>query len=212
MVPPRERIERSLSYSPVARPVQAGRGPRDAGPRSCSVARRPAGHQALLDAASASPHERRWIEVSIALGEAQNRAGDPAFRNTLLTVARIAAKCDAADALIRAAGPEPVVYSDAVTAVYKAADVGWTLSAKGRLPAGRFDWLVERLRELGARHHRSPGQVAIAWALEHPAITAAIIGFRSPQQVEGILGVADFRLSRSELAEINSALERENAA
>jgi aryl-alcohol dehydrogenase-like predicted oxidoreductase len=72
--------------------------------------------------------------------------------------------------------------------------------------------LVEFLRELGARHHRSPGQVAIAWALEHPAITAAIIGFRSPQQVEGILGVADFRLSRSELAEINSALERENAA
>jgi aryl-alcohol dehydrogenase-like predicted oxidoreductase len=72
--------------------------------------------------------------------------------------------------------------------------------------------LVESLREIGKRHGRTPGQVAIAWTLANHAITGAIVGFRSPQQVEGILGGADFRLSQSDLAEIENALKREVAA
>jgi len=44
--------------------------------------------------------------------------------------------------------------------------------------------LVERLREVGALHGRSPGQVAIAWTLRHPAVTGAIVGARSARQVE----------------------------
>ena len=65
--------------------------------------------------------------------------------------------------------------------------------------------LVEELREIGKRHGRSPGEVAIAWVLRHPAVTGAIVGFRSPQQVAGIRGVIDFRLSPSEIEEIESA-------
>ena len=72
--------------------------------------------------------------------------------------------------------------------------------------------LVEFLRGIGQRHGRTPGQVAIAWTLANPALTAAIVGFRSPQQVHGILGGADFRLSQAELAEIDNALKREVAA
>jgi aryl-alcohol dehydrogenase-like predicted oxidoreductase len=72
--------------------------------------------------------------------------------------------------------------------------------------------LVEFLREIGKRHGRSPGQVAIAWALANPAITGAIVGFRSPQQVSGILDGAEFRLSQSELTEIEEALKQEAAA
>src|SRR2546427_75841 len=34
--------------------------------------------------------------------------------------------------------------------------------------------LVERLRQVGARHGRAPGEVAIAWTLRHPAITGSI--------------------------------------
>ncbi|HEY8623753.1 MAG TPA: aldo/keto reductase, partial [Casimicrobiaceae bacterium] len=41
-----------------------------------------------------------------------------------------------------------------------------------------------------------------AWTLRHPAVTAAIVGMRSPQQVDGVIGAADFRLSEAELAEI----------
>jgi len=48
--------------------------------------------------------------------------------------------------------------------------------------------LVEHLRAIGKRHGCSPGEVAIAWTLHHPAVTGAIVGFRSPRQVSGIIG------------------------
>lgn len=72
--------------------------------------------------------------------------------------------------------------------------------------------VVEHLREIGHRHGRSPGEVAIAWTLNHPAVTGAIVGFRSPQQVSGIVGAADFRLDPSDIDQIEAALEQENAA
>lgn len=72
--------------------------------------------------------------------------------------------------------------------------------------------LVEHLREIGKRHGRSPGEVAVAWTLQDAAVTGAIVGARSPKQIEGIVGAAEFRLSRSELDEIEQALEHEAAA
>ena len=62
--------------------------------------------------------------------------------------------------------------------------------------------LVELLREIGGRHGRTPGEVAIAWTLRHPAVTAAIVGLRSPRQLEGVIGAAVFRLSAGEIGEI----------
>ena len=62
--------------------------------------------------------------------------------------------------------------------------------------------LVERLRKVGERYGRPPGQVAIAWALQNPAITGAIVGARSARQVEGIVGAADLCLTDEEIAEI----------
>jgi aryl-alcohol dehydrogenase-like predicted oxidoreductase len=64
--------------------------------------------------------------------------------------------------------------------------------------------VVERLRAVGARHGRSPGEVAIAWTLRHPAVTAAIVGARSAKQVDGIIGAMDFRLTAAEIAEVES--------
>lgn len=66
--------------------------------------------------------------------------------------------------------------------------------------------LVERLREIGGRHDKSPAEVAIAWTLRHPAVSAAIVGGRRPDQVDGIVGAADFRLSEDEIAEVEAAL------
>jgi aryl-alcohol dehydrogenase-like predicted oxidoreductase len=66
--------------------------------------------------------------------------------------------------------------------------------------------LVERLRAVGARHGRSPGEVAIAWTLRHPAVTGAIVGARSSTQVEGVMGAGDFRLSEEEIAAIERGL------
>ena len=46
--------------------------------------------------------------------------------------------------------------------------------------------LVEKLRAIGARYGVSPGAVAIAWTLRQPAVTGAIVGFRSARQVDGL--------------------------
>ena len=60
--------------------------------------------------------------------------------------------------------------------------------------------LVDRLRDIGARHGRAPGEAAIAWVLSHPAITAAIVGARRPDQLDGIVGAGSFTLSAEEAA------------
>jgi aryl-alcohol dehydrogenase-like predicted oxidoreductase len=64
--------------------------------------------------------------------------------------------------------------------------------------------IAELLRSIGGRHGRTPGEVAIAWTLRHPAVTAAIVGMRSAQQVEGVMGAAEFRLTQEEIAEIDA--------
>jgi aryl-alcohol dehydrogenase-like predicted oxidoreductase len=68
--------------------------------------------------------------------------------------------------------------------------------------------LVELLEEIGADHGLSPGEVAIAWTLRHPAVTAAIVGGRRPDQVDGIIGAAELRLSEDELDRLESFLTR----
>ena len=62
--------------------------------------------------------------------------------------------------------------------------------------------LVDRLRTVGRQRGRSPGEVAIAWTLRNPAVTGAIVGARNPKQVDGIIGAMDFRLTTSEIEEI----------
>jgi aryl-alcohol dehydrogenase-like predicted oxidoreductase len=72
--------------------------------------------------------------------------------------------------------------------------------------------VVEHLREISKRHGRSPGEVAIAWTLNHPAVTGAIVGFRNRKQVEGIIGAAEFRLNPGEVAELDRLVRSESAA
>lgn len=65
---------------------------------------------------------------------------------------------------------------------------------------------VEVLRGVTSRLGRTPGELAVAWALRHPAVTGAIVGFRRPQQVTEILGAAALDLTDDVAAEIESAL------
>jgi aryl-alcohol dehydrogenase-like predicted oxidoreductase len=62
--------------------------------------------------------------------------------------------------------------------------------------------LVQKLRPVGQRHLASPGEVAIAWTLTNPVVTAAIVGIRSAQQAKGIAGAADLDLTDADVAEI----------
>ncbi len=66
--------------------------------------------------------------------------------------------------------------------------------------------LVEMLRSIGQRQNATPGEVAIAWTLRNPAVTAAIVGVRSAQQVNGIAGAAEVKLNADDIREIQQAL------
>ena len=65
---------------------------------------------------------------------------------------------------------------------------------------------VELLREIGKQHGRTPGEVAIAWTLRRPEVTGAIVGLRSPAQLHGVIGAAEFRLSAEELGRVEAFL------
>jgi aryl-alcohol dehydrogenase-like predicted oxidoreductase len=71
--------------------------------------------------------------------------------------------------------------------------------------------LADLLRDIGSRHGRTAGEVAIAWTLANPAVTGAIVGVRSAEQVRGVIGAAEFRLSRAELDEIENAVRQKVA-
>ncbi|HLU10250.1 MAG TPA: aldo/keto reductase, partial [Oceanobacillus sp.] len=55
--------------------------------------------------------------------------------------------------------------------------------------------LADLFKQIGARHGRSAGEVAIAWTLRHPVVTGAIVGGRNARQVDGTIGAMTFRLT-----------------
>ncbi len=62
--------------------------------------------------------------------------------------------------------------------------------------------LVKRLQAIANRYDTTPGAVAVAWTLRNPAVDAAIVGFRRPDQVDPILPAAGLELTSEDLAEI----------
>jgi aryl-alcohol dehydrogenase-like predicted oxidoreductase len=67
--------------------------------------------------------------------------------------------------------------------------------------------LVERLRVIANRHGCSRVAVAVAWTLRHPAVTAAIVGARKPEQVDDVVAAAAIHLTQSDLKEIETVAE-----
>src|SRR5271165_6433052 len=68
--------------------------------------------------------------------------------------------------------------------------------------------VVEMLSEIGKRHGRSPGEVAIAWTLRHPAVTGAIVGARNARQADGVMHAGELVLSDKEVNEIEEVSEQ----
>jgi aryl-alcohol dehydrogenase-like predicted oxidoreductase len=67
--------------------------------------------------------------------------------------------------------------------------------------------LENLLTGIGYPHNCTAGEVAVGWVLRNPAVTGAIVGARSRRQIEQMVGAAEFRLSESELAEIEKFLQ-----
>jgi len=71
---------------------------------------------------------------------------------------------------------------------------------------------VEKLRPIAERNGRTVAQLAIAWVLRRPEVTAAIVGARRPSQIEETAPAGDWVLSAEDIAEIDTLLaERERA-
>ncbi len=68
--------------------------------------------------------------------------------------------------------------------------------------------LQNLLGEIGLPYGKSAGEVAIAWTLLNPAVTAAIVGARYADQVDGVVGAANLTLSADDLAQIEVFLQQ----
>jgi len=68
--------------------------------------------------------------------------------------------------------------------------------------------LVELLRPVAARAGCTLAELAIAWSLAQPGVTGAIVGARSPEQVDGWIGAAGVVLTREDLDETRAAVGR----
>jgi aryl-alcohol dehydrogenase-like predicted oxidoreductase len=76
---------------------------------------------------------------------------------------------------------------------------------------GRNLALRDALRPIAEKRKVSVGAVAIAWTLSFSAVTGAIVGARSAEQVDGWLPAADLSLDAAELEAIAAALEQTGA-
>lgn len=68
--------------------------------------------------------------------------------------------------------------------------------------------LAAGLRELAESHGKSAAQLAIAWVLRRPEMTAAIVGARKPSQIEETVAAAGWELSAADLTAIDELLKR----
>ena len=66
--------------------------------------------------------------------------------------------------------------------------------------------LAHALGPVAGRHGVTPAAVAVAWTLSFPAVTGAIVGARSPQQVRGWLPAATLEPKEDDLADITAAI------
>lgn len=71
--------------------------------------------------------------------------------------------------------------------------------------------LVDKLRPIAERNKRTLAQLAIAWVLRRPEVTAAIVGTRKPSQIAETSPASDWVLTKNDIDEIEKLLaEREN--
>src|ERR1700730_12146390 len=68
--------------------------------------------------------------------------------------------------------------------------------------------LRAELPPIAQRHGTTVSAIAVAWTLAWPGVTGAIVGARSPQQVDGWIGAVSLELTTADLQEISDAIAR----
>ncbi len=71
--------------------------------------------------------------------------------------------------------------------------------------------LARALQPIAGRHGTSVAAVAVAWTLAWPGVTGAIVGARSPAQVDGWIDAAGLELTDADLDDVAAAILRTGA-
>jgi aryl-alcohol dehydrogenase-like predicted oxidoreductase len=66
---------------------------------------------------------------------------------------------------------------------------------------------TDNVRPIADKYKKTIGQIAVAWVLQNPAITSAIVGARTVEQVEGNVGAAGFTLRDEDIQFIQNELQ-----
>jgi len=72
--------------------------------------------------------------------------------------------------------------------------------------------VVERVREVAAKHGASPARVSLAWLLARPGVTAPILGVSRPEQLDDALGALALELDTSELERLDEPYQPRRGA
>ena len=71
--------------------------------------------------------------------------------------------------------------------------------------------VVEKVKEIAKRYDKTPAQVAVAWVLRRPELTAAIVGARRKGQIAETAAASEWELPNDAIDEIEETLvERES--
>ncbi len=65
--------------------------------------------------------------------------------------------------------------------------------------------LIDLLEQIASPRNATVTQIALAWLLQRPAITAPIVGANSVEQLDDILGALEVRLTPEDVAQIDTA-------
>jgi aryl-alcohol dehydrogenase-like predicted oxidoreductase len=63
--------------------------------------------------------------------------------------------------------------------------------------------IADVVRDIAAEVRHTPAQVALAWTLRNPGVTAPVIGARTPEQLVGNLGALEVDLTADQLARLD---------
>jgi aryl-alcohol dehydrogenase-like predicted oxidoreductase len=67
---------------------------------------------------------------------------------------------------------------------------------------------VDDLKAIAARYERSLPQLALRWAISHPAISTALVGCRNVAEVEDNAAAIEFSIANEDLSEIDAIFAR----
>jgi aryl-alcohol dehydrogenase-like predicted oxidoreductase len=65
--------------------------------------------------------------------------------------------------------------------------------------------VLKALDEVAARHKATPAQVALAWLIARPSVTAPIASASSADQLQDILKATELHLGKQDIEQLNAA-------